>query len=328
MQMTIRSGHAPGFLAGFRALQGLCDALGKASRLRRRRRPAQTGSKAQAPSQAGSLHHLTLLILLILWPVGMVMLWRKKVRMQAGTKLLISLLTLCMSVFLIVFALTVHVDNPKYTEFQDKANDWLNKAAADVAVAGDAAYKKGVETWGVVTEFADNAAQPVLNTVADGLDKGVELADEHPREAGAGGRRWPRGGGNLVSPKVRRSPPRMRRRGPSRSACPRTPPDPDSASPWPAAVHRVGRVPARPDPRAHPSRAHPDAGAHRGALEWSAVRGRRARRRRPWPAELAPGRPRPPRAHRRPHPGVPTPTHQHAARDPGEGRGRRHGLLQ
>ena len=179
MQMTYDQALRPGILQAF--------AL-KRSRgyvMRSEKRPGYGGGanggrnnrrSPKRPRASVGYILLTLLILLIVWPVGIVMLWRKKVRMQAGTKLLISLLTLCVSVFLIVFALTIHVDNPQYTQFQDKANDWLNRAAADVAVAGDAAYKKGVETWDVMTEFADNMAQPMLNTMADGIDKGVALS--------------------------------------------------------------------------------------------------------------------------------------------------------
>ncbi len=178
MQMTFDQAIKPGFLQAFafRRNSGYV--------MRSEKRPGYGGSagggrnnrrKPRRP-KAGILYILlTFLILLVVWPVGIVMLWRRKVRMTAGTKLLISLLTLCVSVFLIVFALTIHVDNPKYTEFQDKANDWLNRAAADVAVAGDAAYKKGVETWDVMTDCADLAAKPVMNNLADGIDKAVEL---------------------------------------------------------------------------------------------------------------------------------------------------------
>lgn len=118
----------------------------------------------------------TLLISILLWPIGMVMLWQRKVRLQAGTKLLISLLTLCLSVFLIVFALTVPVDNPEFTAFQDRANDWLDKAAADIAVAGDAAMKKTSETWNVMTDFAEAGKDYSAVQTADAIDKGVELA--------------------------------------------------------------------------------------------------------------------------------------------------------
>jgi len=177
MQMTMDQAMRPGFLA-------LAIKRSKGYVMRSEKRPGYggtSGGRGRKPKRpkAGIFYIImTLIISVILWPVGMVMLWRKKVRMQAGTKLLISLLTMCMSVFLIVFALTVHVDNDRYTEFQDKANDWLNQTSAKLAVAGDAAYKQGVETWGVMKEFADDAFQPAMNTLADGLDRAVALACE------------------------------------------------------------------------------------------------------------------------------------------------------
>ena len=135
----------------------------------------QGGKKPRRPRKAGFFYILmTLIISLILWPIGMVMLWRRKVRMQAGTKLLISLLTLCISVFLIVFVLTVHVDNERFTAYQDKANDWLDNAAVQLSKTGDTVYKKSVEAWSVMTEFVEDVSQPALNTLADGIDKGVE----------------------------------------------------------------------------------------------------------------------------------------------------------
>ena len=178
MQMTMEQTARPGFTLAFATRRGSGYVM------RSEKRPGYGGGGSpnrgrgpHKPPRAGILYILlTLLISVIIWPVGLVMLWSRRVRMQAGTKLLISLLTLCVSVFLIVFTLTVPVDNPKFTAFQDKANDWLNRAAADVAVAGDAAYKKGVETWGVMSEFTNNIMSPAANSLADSLDKGVALA--------------------------------------------------------------------------------------------------------------------------------------------------------
>ena len=150
--------------------------------MRSEKRPAYgstSGGRVYTPKKpkAGLFYIImTIIISVILWPVGMIMLWRKKVRMQAGTKLLISLLTMCFCVFLIVFGLTVHVDNEQYTEFQDKANDWLNQASAQLAVAGDAAYQQGLETWGVMKDFTNNITEPVANTVADAINRSVALA--------------------------------------------------------------------------------------------------------------------------------------------------------
>ena len=180
MQMTFDQARRPGLLSAF-ALRHRSGYM-----MRSEKRPGYNGTggnnRGRRPGRrkkAGIPYILlTLLVSVILWPVGMVMLWRRKVRMQAGSKLLISMLTLCLSVFLIVFALTVQVDNPRYTAFQDKANDFLSKAETEIAVAGDAAYKKSGETFAVMSDFADGASGYVLNLMADGLDQGVALAGQ------------------------------------------------------------------------------------------------------------------------------------------------------
>ena len=176
MEMTFEQAMRPGMLQAFATRRG----SGYMMRSEKRGGSYGAGGPNRRPpkrKRAGFLYiFFTLLISLILWPVGMVMLWRRKVRLQAGTKLLISLLTLCLSVFLIVFALMVPVDNPEYTAFQDRANDWLDKAAVNVAAAGDAAYKKGAETWSVMSDFADAGREYTLTKAADAVDTGVEWA--------------------------------------------------------------------------------------------------------------------------------------------------------
>ena len=176
MQMTYEQAMRPGMLLAFANRRG----SGYMMRSERRNGSYGNGSKRRPPrKRAGFLYiFLTLLLCVILWPVGVVMLWRRKVRLQPGTKLLISLFTLCLSVFLIVFALTVPVNNPEFTAFQDRANDWLDQAAANVAAAGDAAYKKGAETWSVMSDFGKAATDYTLVHGAQLCDKGVELAGQ------------------------------------------------------------------------------------------------------------------------------------------------------
>ena len=150
MQMTCEMAARPGLLMAF--------ATGRGSGYMMRSEKRGYGGSGRRPprrKRAGFPYIiLSIIISVVLWPVGMAMLWRRSVRLQAGTKLLISLLTLCLSVFLIVFMLTVPVDNPEFTAFQDRANDWLEKAEKDVAAAGDAVIKKSGETWHVLSDFS------------------------------------------------------------------------------------------------------------------------------------------------------------------------------
>ena len=174
MQMTYEQALRPGALMLFAARGG------SGYMMRSEKRGGGYGSPKRRPPRrrkAGFFYiFFTLLLSVILWPIGMVMLWQRKVRMTAGTKLLISLLTLCLSVFLIVFTLTVPLDNVEFTAFQDKANDWLDKAASDVAVAGDAAMKKTTETWQAMADFAEAGTAYTTAYAADAIDAGVEAA--------------------------------------------------------------------------------------------------------------------------------------------------------
>ena len=176
MQMTYEQAMRPGALMLFAARGG------SGYMMRSEKRDGAYGSPNRRPprrKRAGFFYILcTLLLSVLLWPIGMVMLWQRKVRMTSGTKLLISLLTLCLSVFLIVFALTVPLDNVEFTAFQDKANDWLDKAAADMAVAGDAAIKKTSETCQQIADFTEASRAYAGAYTANAIDEGVRLAGQ------------------------------------------------------------------------------------------------------------------------------------------------------
>ncbi|MBQ8110443.1 MAG: hypothetical protein IJ124_09825 [Clostridia bacterium] len=173
MQMTYEQAMRPGMLQAF------ANRRGSGYMMRSEKRTgSRNGSNRRPPRKRAGFFYIfiTLLLCLILWPVGMVMLWRRKVRLQAGTKLLISLLTLCLSVFLIVFALTVPINNPEFTAFQDRANDWLDQAASNIAAAGDSAYRKSTETWQIMSDFSKAGADLALTKTADLMDKGIDVA--------------------------------------------------------------------------------------------------------------------------------------------------------
>ena len=65
-----------------------------------------------------------LILLLTIWPFGLLMLWQRKVRWSAVTKLLTSLVTLAACIILIGFALTVNTNNPRYTAASSMASRW------------------------------------------------------------------------------------------------------------------------------------------------------------------------------------------------------------
>src|SRR5699024_7820476 len=75
---------------------------------------------------------LSVLASALLWPVGMVLLWRRCLRWQVTTKLLVSIATLFVCVIGYGYALTVPTGNPDVTRMQDAVNDFLDDASQAV----------------------------------------------------------------------------------------------------------------------------------------------------------------------------------------------------
>ena len=178
MQMTFEQAFRPGWLSAFALKRN------RGYMMRSEKRPAYGSGggdnrhrKPPRRKRAGLPYILlTLLISVILWPIGMIMLWRRKVRMQAGTKLLLSLLTLCICVFLIVFALNINVKNERLRSLQNDANDFLKRTEVKLGETFDDVYKRSGEAWGDITDFSEAAVGYGLPKAADALDTAVDYA--------------------------------------------------------------------------------------------------------------------------------------------------------
>ena len=126
--------------------------------------------------RAGFFYKLfTLLLLLTVWPLGLLLLWRRRLRWGTLTKLLASIVTLAACIILIGFALTVNTGNAQYTAVQDKVNgfldtaaDWAVEAAAVVADRAELVYEDASNLGGALWE----RAKPEL---ANAIDSGLIL---------------------------------------------------------------------------------------------------------------------------------------------------------
>lgn len=104
---------------------------------------------------------LTILLLVLCWPVGLVLLWLKRpIRWSAAVKLLVSALSLALAFALLSVGLVYDFSNPKLQSAQQKANlaitaardavvnivpswrDFVSNAPKIAAVAGDQAIAK------------------------------------------------------------------------------------------------------------------------------------------------------------------------------------------
>ena len=146
----------------------------------RSHRPSASGGRPpRRRRRAGFLYKLlTVLLLLVLWPVGLMLLWRRKLRWGTATKLLASIVTLAACVVLIGFALTVNTGNARYTAMQDSVNSFLDAAADALIDAGSVASEKAVQVWDGASDFADALWTGGRIHLANGIDWGVDQAQK------------------------------------------------------------------------------------------------------------------------------------------------------
>ncbi|MEG1516590.1 MAG: hypothetical protein RSD95_17010, partial [Clostridia bacterium] len=102
--------------------------------MRSEKRPGQRPSGEGLPPRRRRRkpqHHvlyacLTLLLLITLYPIGLILLWVRKLRWSVGAKLLVSLVTGVIFFVWMAFALTTPVDNPTVARWQQKTRSGLS----------------------------------------------------------------------------------------------------------------------------------------------------------------------------------------------------------
>ena len=118
---------------------------------------------------------LTLLLLLTIWPVGLLLLWRRRLRWGALTKLLTSIVTLAACIVLIGFALTVNTGNARYTAVQDKVNGFLDTAADWVVEASGVVADRAELVFEDARNLGDALWEKAKPELANAIDSGIVL---------------------------------------------------------------------------------------------------------------------------------------------------------
>ncbi len=127
--------------------------------------------KQQKRAGAGYVF-LTMVLLLLVWPIGLILFWRRKVRGSVGAKVLVSLVTLVLGIMLYAALLNAPFTNPRLKELQDKANGALTEVYdGAIAAMDDVAVR--YEGCG---DTVDAFWRAVLTRIADEIDAGVDRA--------------------------------------------------------------------------------------------------------------------------------------------------------
>ena len=159
-------------------------------------------SKKKGKKSAGDILFLilTIICLFVLFPVGVVMLWTRKVRMGAGSKLLLTILGAVVFLLLLWIAAGIQTDNPKIQSVQNKINGaygwvygktgkglesvlgWFGDRADDVK-------EKAGEVWEGVEPVIASEAKDLLGDTAENvswfkLDLPVLLLDKYKEMTG------------------------------------------------------------------------------------------------------------------------------------------------
>lgn len=144
------------------------------------RAPAPGGKKPHRKRRRAGFFYklLMMLLLLTIWPLGLLMLWQRKVRWGVLTKLLASVVSLAACILVLGSALTVDTNIPEYTAAQNKINGWLDVAADTVIdVSGVVADKAAF-----IHENASNFAEALWDggkvLLSNAIDEGVLLAQD------------------------------------------------------------------------------------------------------------------------------------------------------
>ena len=114
---------------------------------------------------------LTALLLVVLYPVGLVLLWMRKLRWRSSTKLFLSLITGVIFFVLCAFALNAQVDNPLITNTQTRVKQQLTHVTSAVrtAVSNKEAIEHNLYVEGpqIIHMISDGTTQALVTGVPE-----------------------------------------------------------------------------------------------------------------------------------------------------------------
>ena len=150
--------------------------------MRSQKRPSYNSTPRPRPARRRRTHYgylvLTLLVAILLWPVGLFLIWNRRLRCGVGGKLLWSVATLLVFSGLVLALLTMPTTNPGMQRFQDDANDFITMVRADAQIAWETFSERAGDAMGNMRTVGCSAGNFLLTKAADGIDEGVRLAGD------------------------------------------------------------------------------------------------------------------------------------------------------
>ncbi len=143
---------------------------------------------AQAQNNVG-FTCLTLLLLLLVYPLGLILLWNRKNRFSSGVKMLLTLAAAIAFCIMLVFAANVETDNPRIASVQEYVNqglDWVYEHTnAALTSLGGTAEHVGEEFSGKLSyiweNVGPNAAQAGVKLLGGTAENVREIKQSLPK---------------------------------------------------------------------------------------------------------------------------------------------------
>ena len=147
--------------------------------MRSEKRPAYNRAQPPRPIKRRRTRYsyliLTLVVAVLLWPVGLFLIWNRRLRCGVGGKLLWSVATLAVFCGLVIALLTVPTTNEDFQRFQDGANDLIATVVADAKVGWETFSERSQDAFVNMRTVGCSAGNFLLNKAADGIEVGVSL---------------------------------------------------------------------------------------------------------------------------------------------------------
>lgn len=138
--------------------------------VRSEKRPNSRTRAAARHRKSVFLNILSIVVSILIWPIGMVLIWIKRNRMYTSTKVLLSMITLILCVLLWGFLLNQPFNNEKIDKIQADANEYLDVVYGKALLVIDDC----VDGWGkgtaALVDLYDAAGDVVLHYTPDTLD--------------------------------------------------------------------------------------------------------------------------------------------------------------
>lgn len=138
--------------------------------------------------EAGIIYKaFTILLSILIWPVGLIMLLLRYLKWRPFRKFIVACVTLALCVFLYGFLLTVNTGNPEYTAIQDRINAQIENIAGELEKFSVIVEDKAVEVYDVADDLFRASTNVGRLYLANLIDLGVEKTADLRTQLGLSG---------------------------------------------------------------------------------------------------------------------------------------------